>query len=106
MRESLHGEVVTFWKRPGWAIAGIIPTAAFLGSPSAFDWFTGSPSWILPLQLAILSTAPVLKYTRLAKFTRRYCDLAESEFCVPEVKFVAINEVPYSAGTLDSAGTD
>lgn len=95
---DLSKDSVSFWKTTAWAIAGILPIGALLGSISATGGYASPFVVLLAFLLVIFLTIPILEYTRLAKFAGGYYGAAELGFGKAVGKFVALTNYFYYIG--------
>jgi len=96
--QSLSSNSVPFTGQIVWAIAGILPIGALLGSLIATAGYASPFVFLLTLGIIILVSIPVLEYTRLAKFAGGYYGAAELGFGRPAGKFVALTNYVFYIG--------
>ncbi len=96
--DTLKPNSVSFTGQIVWAIAGILPIGALLGSLIATGGYASPFVFILTLGLVILISVPILEYTRLAKFSGGYYGAAELGFGKTVGKFVALTNYVFYIG--------
>ncbi len=103
--QNLSSGSVSFTGQIVWALAGILPISALLGSLVATGGYASPFVYLLTLGLIVLVSIPVLEYTRLAKFSGGYYGAAELGFGKTVGKFVALTNYVFYIGWQISNAT-